>query len=198
MIKAIIFDCFSVLIGDATKLAASELWSTNPERAKQFQAVAHTLDRGVISEEEAGPILAGMLGMSPEALRELRDKGEVRNVELLGYIENSLKGQYKLAVMSNISSRARLDQRFLPGELDTLFDVVVASGDVGYIKPQSEIYRITAERLGVAPEECVMLDDIADFCEGARAVGMQAIQFLSNKQAITDLSTLIDRGGKRV
>lgn len=197
MIKAIIFDCFSVLIGDATKLVSSNLWHTNPERAKQFQAVAHTLDKGIIAEEEAGPILAGLLEMTPEALQALRNKGEVRNVELLSYIEKSLRGHYKLAVVSNISSRSRLDQRFLPGELDNLFDVVIASGDVGYIKPQPEIFHIVAERLGVAPEECVMLDDIADFCDGARMAGMQAIQFISNKQAITDLNTLIDRGGKR-
>ena len=197
MIKAIIFDSFSVLIGDATKLASGELWHADPERAKQYQAVAHTLDKGVITEEEAGPILAGLLGMTAEALQELRNKGEVRNVELLGYIENSLRGKYKLAVVSNISSRARLDQRFLPGELDRLFDVVVASGDVGYIKPQPEIYHIVAERLGVAPEECVMIDDIVDFCDGARAAGVQAIRYLTNRQAITDLNALIDRGGKR-
>lgn len=198
MIKAIIFDCFSVLIGDATKLAASELWRTHPERAQQFQAVAHALDKGIIAEDEANPVLAGLLGMTNEALQALRDMGEIRNSELLTYIETSLKGKYKLAVVSNISSRARLDQRFLPGELDRLFDVVIASGDVGYIKPQPEIFHIAAERLGVAPEACVMLDDVADFCDGARAVGMQAIQFMNNTQGIADINALIDRGEKRV
>jgi len=198
MIKAVIFDCFSVLIGDATKLAANELWLADHEKGEQFRAITHAVDRGIISETEAVDTHASLLGMSPEVLRELRNKGEVRNVELLEYIESSLKGQYKLAVMSNISSRPRLDLRFLPGELDRIFDVVVASGDVGYIKPQPEIYQIVAEKLGVEPEECVLIDDIADFCDGARAIGMQAIQFTSNTQALTELSALIDRSEKRV
>lgn len=197
MIKAIIFDCFSVLIGDASKAAANELWQTNPEKAKQFQAVAHAVDKGILAEDEALAIHANLLGITVDALKELRNKGEVRNAQLLRYIETALRGRYKLAVVSNISSRTRLDMRFLPGELDKLFDVVIASGEVGYIKPQPEIFYIAAERLGVEPEECVMLDDIADFCEGARAVGMNAIQYVTNKQAITDLNTLIDRGGKR-
>lgn len=198
MIKAIIFDCFSVLIGDATKRAANDLWLADPEKGKQFQAVAHAVDKGIIAEEEALEIHSTLLGMTTDELREMRNTGEVRNAELLEYIVTNLKGKYKLAVVSNISSRARLDMRFLPGELDTVFDVVIASGDVGHIKPQPEIYQLVAERLGVAPEACVMLDDIADFCEGARTAGMQAIQFLSNQQALTDLNALIDRGEKKV
>ena len=198
MIKAIIFDCFSVLIGDATKPLATELWQSDPEKGKQFQAVARSVDKGVTPDSEALEIHADLLGITPDTLRDLRNKGEVRNVALLDYIESSLKGHYKLAVMSNISSRERLDIRFLSGELDALFDVVVASGDVGCIKPQPEIYYIVAERLGVAPEECVLLDDIADFCDGARAVGMHAIQFFTNEQALRELEALIDRGDKRV
>lgn len=197
MIKAIIFDCFSVLIGDATKLASSKLWQVDPEKGEQFQAVAHALDKGIIAEDEALEVHASLLGMTSDELREMRNSGEVRNAELLGYIEDSLIGKYKLAVVSNISSRARLDVRFLPGELDKLFDVVIASGDVGYIKPQPEIYQLVADRLGVALEECVMLDDILEFCEGARATGMHAIQFFTNQQAITELNELIDRGEKR-
>lgn len=196
MIKAVIFDCFSVLIGDASKAKAAELWHADPEKGAQFSAVSHAVDKGIIPEEEALAIHADLLGISVEALKDLREKGEVRNVELIHYIETSLQGKFKLALLSNISSRARLDLRFLPGELDRMFDVVVPSGEVGYIKPQPEIYELAAHKLGLLPEECVMIDDIADFCDGARTAGMQAIQFISNQQAITDLITVIDRGGQ--
>ena len=198
MIKAIIFDCFSVLIGDASKAAAAELWHNNPEKGDEYRAVSRASDAGILNEEESLELHARLLGMNKEALRDLRNKGEVRNVELINYIENSLQGQYKLALLSNISSRARLDIRFLPGELDRIFDVVIPSGEVGYIKPQPEIYEITAHQLGVLPEECVMIDDIAEFCEGARTAGMQAIQFTSNQQAITELISVIDRGRQGV
>ncbi len=198
MIKAVIFDCFSVLIGDASKAAAAELWHSNPEKGDEYRAVSRASDAGILNEEESLELHARLLGMTKETLRDLRNKGEVRNVELINYIENSLQGQYKLALLSNISSRARLDIRFLPGELDRIFDVVIPSGEVGYIKPQPEIYEITAHQLGVLPEECVMIDDIAEFCEGARTAGMQAIQFTSNQQAITELISVIDRGRQGV
>lgn len=198
MIKAVIFDCFSVLIGDASKAAAAELWHSNPEKGDEYRAVSRASDAGILDEEESLELHARLLGMTKETLRDLRNKGEVRNVELINYIENSLQGQYKLALLSNISSRARLDIRFLPGELDRIFDVVIPSGEVGYIKPQPEIYEITAHQLGVLPEECVMIDDIAEFCEGARTAGMQAIQFTSNQQAITELISVIDRGRQGV
>ncbi len=197
MIKAVIFDCFSVLIGDASKAAAKELWQADPDKGEQFRAITHAADKGIIPEDEALELHAALLGMTVDALKDLRNKGEVRNVELLNFIETELKGKYKLALLSNISSRGRLDLRFLPGELDRLFDVVIASGEVGYIKPQEQIFQLVAHKLGVLPEECVMLDDIEDFCEGARAAGMHAIQFITNQQAITDLNKLIDRGGER-
>ena len=125
-----------------------------------------------------------------------QDQVEVPNKELLAYIAE-LKKTYKVGLLSNISSRDRLSIRFQDGELQSHFDTIVASGDEGYVKPQPEIYEIAATRLGVEPSECVMIDDIAEFCEGARAVGMQAIQFLNTQQCITDLNTLIDRGEKR-
>jgi epoxide hydrolase-like predicted phosphatase len=56
-----------------------------------------------------------------------------------------------------------------------MFDAVVISGEVGLNKPEPEIFRLGAERLGVPPEECVFVDDLRENCEGAEAVGMTAI-----------------------
>lgn len=196
MIEAIIFDCFSVLIGDASKMATAKLEHISPEKAEQFRSATHAADKGIITEEEAGRVQASLLGIAEADLKALRQQGETRNVELLEYIKNSLKGHYKLALVSNVSSRTRLESRFLPGELDELFDIVIASGDVGYTKPQPEIYYLAAARLEVGVEQCVMLDDIAAYCDGAREVGMNAIQFKTTAQGIADLEHFIDRGGK--
>jgi len=56
-----------------------------------------------------------------------------------------------------------------------VFDVVVDSSEVGLRKPDSAIYLLTCERLGVKPDEAVFLDDNERNCEGARAVGLHAI-----------------------
>jgi HAD superfamily hydrolase (TIGR01509 family) len=56
-----------------------------------------------------------------------------------------------------------------------LFDAVVISGDEGIHKPQPEIFRLGAERVGLPPAECVFVDDLRENCEGAEAVGMTAV-----------------------
>jgi putative hydrolase of the HAD superfamily len=68
-------------------------------------------------------------------------------------------------------------------DLSGLFDAEVRSGEEGLRKPEPEIYRLAARRLGVSPEECVFVDDIPSNVEGARAVGMWAI--LHRDPAIT-------------
>lgn len=51
------------------------------------------------------------------------------------------------------------------------------SCELGVRKPDPEIYRLTAGRLGVDPAECVFVDDRPANCAGAEAVGMAAIPF---------------------
>lgn len=196
MIKAVIFDCFGVLLGNAYKMHLTEVEKEDPERAKEIRAINHASDMGILSREETAEYISSLFGMEAEDFMAEQDQVEVPNKELLTYIAE-LKKTYKVGLLSNISSRDRLSIRFQDGELQSHFDTIVASGDEGYVKPQPEIYEIAATRLGVEPSECVMIDDIAEFCEGARAVGMQAIQFLNTQQCITDLNTLIDRGEKR-
>ena len=55
-------------------------------------------------------------------------------------------------------------------------DAFVDAVDIGVRKPEAEAYRHAAEALGVAPESVVFLDDTPECVEGARTVGMHAIQ----------------------
>jgi putative hydrolase of the HAD superfamily len=62
------------------------------------------------------------------------------------------------------------------------------------MKPDPRIYRELCERLDLLPEEVVLLDDVEANVDGARAVGMRAIAFVDNRQAIADLQDLLARG----
>jgi putative hydrolase of the HAD superfamily len=57
-------------------------------------------------------------------------------------------------------------------------------------KPQPEIYRLAADRLGVDPAECIFVDDLRENCEGAEAVGMTAIRHRSAPETIAELEEL--------
>jgi len=195
MIKAIIFDCFGVFIGNPYKIRAQALEQSDPAKAVVLHDINRASDRGFLSSEEAAVQMSELIGITAEQFLAEQKAGEIRNEPLVAYVK-TLRSNYKLAMLSNISSRARLDVRFEPNQLNELFDTVVASGDEGYIKPEPEIYQITLERLGVLPEECIFIDDILEYCQGAEAVGIHTIQYLNFQQAISDLEALIDRGGK--
>ena len=74
---------------------------------------------------------------------------------------------------------------------DDLFDAIVISGEVGVNKPEPEIFRLGAERLGVPPEECVFVDDLRENCAGAEAVGMAAILHRGADTTLPDLERLL-------
>ncbi len=195
MIKAIIFDCFGVLVADALRPKADELAKTNPRIGETMYGIMRELDLGLISPDRGFTEIATVLNMTPQDVKALSQKGEVRNAPLVEQIP-PLRHRYKIGLLSNVQSKHWLEDRFLPGELNELFDVVIASGDVGMVKPDPGIYQLMASRLGVEASECVMIDDRPSGVDGAIAAGMQAIHFLNNNQAMHELNTLIDNRGQ--
>lgn len=187
MIKAIIFDCFGVIRIDATIIAYRKLGGDS-EKDEQFirQTVARA-NAGLIPSSSA--VIAEHLGITEEKWRKTVHGSSVIDQEILDYIEE-LRKRYKTAVLSNVAPNG-LKIWFEPGYLDKYFDVCVASGDIGYAKPEPEAYEITADRLGLRLEECLMVDDREELCEGARAVGMKAIRYTNLKQLKKELKTLL-------
>lgn len=79
-------------------------------------------------------------------------------------------------------------------ELDhvmALFDEVVESSVVGVRKPELRFYEIACERLGVAPEECVFLDDLGINLKPARAMGMTTIKVVDPAEALVELEAVV-------
>ena len=190
MIKAIIFDCFGVVITDALQAMCDELAVDHPEKAARVKDLVELSIRGQITNEESNRESAAIFGLpSVEAYRARINDGERRNQPLLDYIVQ-LRKSYKTAMLSNVSSGGLL-RRFKVDELEKYFDVTVASAEIGFAKPEAQAYEITADRLGVRLDECIFTDDREEYCEGARAVGMQAIRYQSFDQFKTDLETIV-------
>jgi epoxide hydrolase-like predicted phosphatase len=78
-----------------------------------------------------------------------------------------------------------------PGLLDELFDATVISGEVGFHKPQPEIYLLAAKKLGVPPGDCVFVDDLRENVRGAEEAGMTAILHRDPEQTVTRLEELL-------
>ncbi len=189
MIKAIIFDCFGVVLTDALQEIRAELARRDPAAAQEVRDIIAANNRGLMQPEESNARIAALLGTDSAALRSQVKAGEVRNKKLLAYILE-LRKTYKTAMLSNVAVSS-LNRRFPEDELLEYFDEVVASAEIGYIKPAHEAYEITAERLGVKLEECVFTDDRPEFCMAAVATGMQAVVYTDFMQFHHDLSGLL-------
>lgn len=111
------------------------------------------------------------------------------NRELFEYIEKELKPHYKIGIISNVMA-GFIHMMFSKEQL-ALFDDIILSYQTGTSKPDPAIYKMSLKNLGVKPEEAVFLDDQERLCEGARAVGMQAICFKDFAQAKKDLEKLL-------
>jgi len=71
-----------------------------------------------------------------------------------------------------------------------MFDVVVISGEVGMRKPEPRIFEHTLELLGLAPRECVFVDDLRGNVEAAVALGMVGVHHRSYADTLVELEAL--------
>jgi putative hydrolase of the HAD superfamily len=103
-----------------------------------------------------------------------------------------LKGRgYRMALLTNnVREWEPLWRSMLP--VDEIFELIVDSAFVGMRKPDPEIYRLTLDRLGgVAASECIFVDDTDLNCDTAKELGMTAVNFQSNEQAIPEIEAAL-------
>jgi putative hydrolase of the HAD superfamily len=80
--------------------------------------------------------------------------------------------------------------------VDELFEIVVDSSEVGMRKPDPRIYLLTCERVGVAPDASVFVDDNAENIAAARALGMETVHFGEDPfVAVAELDAILERRG---
>ena len=92
-----------------------------------------------------------------------------------GELVDSLRAAgVRLAVASS-SPRAAIDALLVAIGLASAFDAVVSGEEVAEGKPAPDIFRLAAERLDVATEECVVIEDSPHGLDGARRAGMRTI-----------------------
>lgn len=182
MIRAVIFDCFGVLCYGGYYFLREQA----PEENKQaVYDCNQAFDGGYLTVEEYLETLAELLGWSPQAVAKSINTRYHRN-EAVFSLARSLKPDYKIGLLSNIGPGI-VSELFTKDDTDNLFDAFIISGEVGLMKPQAEIFELTAQRLGVAVGECLMIDDLEPNVDGARAAGMAGILFENTQQCRQEL-----------
>lgn len=192
MIKNIIFDLGNVLI----RFKPEEFVNKNIKkeyREKFFNAVFKgqewaDLDRGVLEYSDAVKIFSEKI---PECSSEIKKLFDNYILDVLEPIEKnieimkSLKGKYKLFVLSNFHYPA-FDYIFKNWEFFKYFDGKIVSGHCKLLKPEKEIYELLCSTYSLNPIECVFIDDTKANIEAAEKFGIKGIH-------LTDINILEEK-----
>lgn len=154
------------------------------------------LEIGTLSREAYDEHVARGLNMaSQKALDDFYQEyyaEDSLNQDLVPVIRK-LRKDYHVAMLTNAfpGHAEMLEDRY---EFDprSEFDLYVNSAEVGMAKPNPAIYRLVLDRLQVAPQEAVFLDDSVRNIDAAQALGIHSLVFTDTETALADLASLLD------
>lgn len=158
------------------------------------------MERGEITEveflDQLTDALEPLLGHRPEMhrFREVFFEALEPNPPMIELMRELQAAEHRMALLTNnVREWEPLWRPMLP--IDEIFETVVDSAFVGCRKPEAKIYEIVLDRLGLAAESCLFVDDVLVNCEGAEKAGMTAVHFQDNEQAIAEVrAALADSG----
>ena len=186
MIKAVIFDLDGVLVTtdelhfSAWKQLADELnitGFTRADNARQrgvsrmasLEVVLEKTDKK-FSDEEKTALAEKKNDMYVKSLESL-DKSAVLDgvFDFITYLRNN-------GIRTAVGSASKNTPVILEKtNLADKFDAVSCGLDTQKSKPDPEVFLIAAKKLGIAPSECVVIEDSDAGIEAAKAGGMYAI-----------------------
>ncbi|MFL6053194.1 MAG: HAD family hydrolase [Actinoallomurus sp.] len=191
MQAAIVFDLFGVIalpqtpqakrrIEDIAGIAPDALWDAywalrkpydaGQSSAEYWAAVAERLGVRFAPETVDGLIAADLASWT---------EADPAMVSLVGGLAGDGR---RLGLLSNIIADLVPVFEERHGSWLAHFDALTYSCAIGVAKPDHRAFEIAAERLGVAPADCLFIDDTEVNVVAAREVGMRAEVFRSIEQ----------------
>ncbi|MCE1190221.1 MAG: HAD family phosphatase [Ignavibacteria bacterium] len=195
-IKAIVFDLGNVLLPFDYSIMIARLDAVQEGLGEIFTAFykAHYDDfhrryeRGDMSDEEFLQPIVETLQHKVDADTFCRFFSEVFTVnESLAGLLPLLRNNYRLILLSNTNEIHRQygwkNFSFLEN-----FEKLFLSHEVHAVKPEPAIYQAVMAYTGLRPEEHIFIDDVAEYAQGARDAGWDAIQFRGTENLLTEFS----------
>lgn len=196
MIQNLIFDVGDTLTmhrhdREWSKRRLAEEYSVPLERIKDFWREFLTAGDAVggVTLREFWPKKKTNLGPIPleavERAAQRHTDDKVVNPAMAELLE-ALKPRYRLFALTNVWKEGHPHRRVL----EPWFEAFVQSTEIGTRKPEPSAYLHVLETYGLKPEETLFIDNHEPHVEGARAVGLHALQFTTVEQLKHDLARL--------
>ncbi len=147
-----------------------------------------SLETGELAEEDFEVQFGTRLGVKAPQLIDRLFAAYAPDERMLDAVRRAREAGIRTGLISNSWGTRRYDR----GRLNELFDGVAISGEVGIRKPAPEIYELGARQIGVAPRQCVFVDDLPFNLEPAAELGMATVHHTEAEQTIAELERLLD------
>ena len=192
----IFFDWGGVIANDPGDEFLGQLLRNVGATEAQVQEILETymkrFMRGEISEAEYWRELRNkyMLTIHDSISDEFKKwHGLIANDDILALAREAKKKGLNTAILSNVIEPTYnvIEQA---GYYD-LFDEIIASCKVGYIKPEKEIYRIALDRFGAIAQESIFIDDKQSMLDPATEMGFKTILARSPGQIMHDVRAFL-------
>ena len=192
--SAIVFDLGQVLLRFDYKFFVEKVNQNKPGIGEQFLElykknydVHRDFEKGLISEKDFISELLGYLEhvIDEETFCKYWSDIFSSNDDVIALLP-ILKKNYKLYLVSNTNS---IHKKFgyEHYEFLKLFDKLILSHEVKFIKPEEEIYREVEKVSGFSSEEHIFIDDILEYVDAAKRIGWDGIQFVGYDDLLNNL-----------
>jgi beta-phosphoglucomutase-like phosphatase (HAD superfamily) len=203
-IAAVIFDCDGTLV-DSEPLARAAWAEALAAFGYAPTAADHEANVGLpyarthayFAERVALPSSDAFWPLYSGALYALMDDGLVVFDDAVDAARD-LRGRGIPVAVASTSRRERLDRTLARAGLAEAFDATVAGDEVARGKPAPDMFLAAAARLGVAPANCVAIEDSPPGVAAAQAAGMVTIAVVrvsGTEAALAAADRVLDRLG---
>jgi len=150
--------------------------------SKQFAQLFGTRNDFIVRQVMGNKVSQGemraLLQEKEETFRQ-EAKGKLKAFPQVSALLNTIKkGNFKLGLASS-APKENIDFVLSELNLHGLFDCIVSGQDVAESKPSPEIYLTAAEKLGTAPNDCIVIEDSPAGIKAAKAAGMRCLAVAS-------------------
>ncbi len=194
MIKIIIFDLGKVIVPFDTKRALKLFEAASKLDVSELNEKVQRIDEnrlyheGKISSEQLFRSFQNALRLDMSFEEFAGAWNSIFSLEpiLPDALFRKLSEKYRLMVLSDTNE---MHFEFVRRNFEVLryFDDFVLSYEIGTLKPSKKVFQITLEKAGCSADECFFTDDKKENVEAARALGIDAVQFVSAKQLLSEL-----------
>ena len=189
MIKAVIIDFYGVLYSNFNWQIVNDRIYSDEAKSKQFAYSKTLSNRGKLANVD----------FRQEVARLAEDKNHPDNPAVLAspHINHdliTLVRQYfpkaKLGILSN-GNRPDVLSQLRECNIEEQFEAVVTSSDMNFDKPEEGAFLTAFEKLGINPDQALIIDDSPGHTKAARSYGYNVIRFIDNESTTKELEAFI-------